>query len=154
MDTTYFYKVLWFSNYDGDSFKARVLLSEDAGFGIKLRAELDLDIRIKGIDTTELRDSRKDFKALAYKARDKAREWAQIGLDKGELYFASFEWKEGMYGRALGDLVRVVETANGSGYLRLTEMLHEQKLAVLYSGKGSRKELEPEHKKNIEYHGL
>lgn len=59
------FKILEFSNYDGDSFD----LTLDLGFNLVIHRKC----RLEGADTPELRDKRPDYKAAAYLARDKVR---------------------------------------------------------------------------------
>ena len=126
------------SAYDGDSVRCTIIKKWDFGFNIHVEQKYDIASRIIGIDTPELRDSRPDYKAAGYLARDKVRAW----LDKEPVIFLSLD-KPDKYGRALGDFQR----ADGS---RLTNYILDNALGVSYHGQ-NKDEVQEAHQKNIDY---
>lgn len=131
---SYIYKVLEWDHYDADSFN----LTLDLGFNLVSH----LKVRIYGIDTTELRDRRPDFKAFAYLAKRKAHDWVEMAQVRGDVFFKSENYS-GKYGRPLGDLI------DNEGN-RLTDFLKDERLAVAYHGQ-NKDELEEAHRANIRH---
>ena len=128
----YIYRILDWSHYDADSFN----LTLDLGFELVSHRK----IRIAGIDTTELRDRRMDFKTLAYLAKEKAADWVEMAQVRGDVYFASLNYS-GKFGRPLGDLV-------DCNMNRLADFLLRERLAVPYEGQ-AKAMVEAMHEENI-----
>ena len=135
----YIYEAVELTNYDGDSFWLTVRKRWDFGFNIHITQEYKIAIRIKGVDTPELRDKRPDWKAAGYLARDRARSW----VASGDVRFISMD-KPDKYGRALGDL----EKAEGGE--RLSDYLLANSLGVVYEGQ-NKALVELAHEDNIAY---
>ena len=131
---TYIYKVLDWGGYDADSLD----LTLDLGFELSAHFK----VRIIGIDTTELRDRRPEFKALAYLAKEKAWDWMRMAQVRGDVYFSSENYS-GKYGRKLGDML-------DCDHNRLTNFLMKEKLAVPYHGQ-NKKDVEDEQLACIEH---
>ena len=110
----YTYKILAFDNYDGDSFD----LTLDLGFDIHIHKK----VRIRGIDTPELRGGTKISKAAAKLARD----WARTFVKESTCHFVSENYT-GKFGRPLGDIV----ADNG---VSLRGFLIDNNLGVPYAG--------------------
>jgi len=90
----YQYKATYISNYDGDTIKFIV----DLGFGISKI----ITVRVRGIDTPEMRDS---DPAIKLKARD-AKEFVSLGLSgASEITVKTFKDKKGKYGRYIADVI-------------------------------------------------
>ena len=130
----YIYKILEWDGYDADSLD----LTLDLGFDLQAHFK----IRIFGIDTTELRDRRIEFKTCAYLAKKKAWDWLEMAQVRGDIYFSSENYL-GKFGRKLGDVV-------DSGGNRLTDFLLRERVAVVYHGQNKR-DVETEHLKNIDW---
>jgi len=124
---TYIYKVLDWGGYDADSLD----LTLDLGFDLQAHFK----VRIMGIDTTELRDRRPEFKALAYLAKTMAWSWLKMAQVRGEVYFSSENYA-GKFGRKLGDMLDCESN-------RLTDFLIRENLAVPYHGQ-NKKDVEDE----------
>ena len=92
----YRFKILEFSNYDGDSFD----LTLDLGFNLITHKKC----RINGVDTPELRGGTDEQKKAGIVARDVARQWVIEAQAGGTAYFTSEGYK-GKFGRPLGDIV-------------------------------------------------
>ena len=144
MDKRYLYKILDFSAYDGDS--VNLTLEADIGFDMTVR--IFKKARLYGIDTTELRDKRPDWKSLGYHARNYVRSWMDRALENPDaaLYFQSLNYT-GKFGRALGDILEIGDTFSTS----LCENLIEYRLAVPYEGQ-NKADIEKAHLINISYH--
>ena len=146
IDNNYLFNTDEITNYDGDSFK--LIISKpykfDFGFGIKDngRKTYKIEMRLHGVDTPELKDRRADWKAAGYLARDKARKWLK---DFAPVWFLSIEFKEGKFGRTLGDFISTqVEDA------RLSDYLISERMAVAYHGQ-NKADIEAVHAENIAY---
>lgn len=136
----YVYEAVDITNYDGDSFRCVLRKRWDFGFHIHVTQEYAIAVRIKGVDTPELRDNRKDWKAAGFLARDRAREWLKVRQPGGAVRFISMD-KPDKYGRALGDF----ESAVGE---RLSEYLLHERLGVPYQGQ-NKADVEKAHEGNI-----
>ena len=130
MDHEWRFPCTFLENYDGDT----VTLSLDLGFLIRY----EVDARLHGVDTPELRGGNAILKAAGKYARDEVRHLLE-GADN--LVFVCEEWS-GKYGRTLGD----IEVAGTS----LRSYLISGRMGVAYDG-GSRKALFQEHMKNAEW---
>jgi len=86
----YEYRAFVTAVYDGDTLTVDI----DLGFGVVLKKQ---KLRLKGIDTPELRGGTEETKALAREARDFVRERV---LNKPVL-LRTFKDKSGKYGRWL-----------------------------------------------------
>ena len=113
----YLYKVIDFSNYDGDSMD----LSLDLGFNLTIHRKC----RMFGIDTPELRGGTAISKAAGYLAKEIFADWCIKAMEDG-LYFASENYS-GKFGRPLGDML------NASGE-SLREYLIKNNYGVPYHG--------------------
>lgn len=133
----YVYEAVDITNYDGDSFRMTLRKRWDFGFGIHAEQQYSLAVRIKGVDTPELRDKRPDWKAAAYLARDEARRWLS---EVGPCRFISVD-KPDKYGRGLGDIM------NADGDI-LSAFLLENRLGVPYEGQ-NKADVEAAHEANI-----
>ena len=131
----YIYKIIDFSNYDGDSFD----LTLDLGFNLITHKKT----RIDGIDTPELRGGTDQSKALAKYAKMVASQWVKHTMEQGGAYFSSEGYK-GKFGRPLGDIVN-----SKAGSLR--NYLIKMKLAVPYHGQ-AKSSIATEHEELIEHH--
>ena len=134
----YLYAAKYLGAYDGDSVTLEISKQWDFGFYMKVTESHRIKTRIKGVDTPELRDSRPDWKAAGYLARDKVRKFLE---DAQELVFVSLD-KPDKYGRALGDI-----QADGHS---LTEFLLTARLGVAYEGQ-NKLAIEEAHAKNIQW---
>ena len=94
----YKFKILEFSNYDGDSFD----LTLDLGFNLVTHQKC----RINGVDTPELRGGTDEQKKAGIVARDVARQWVIEAQANGGAWFVSEGYK-GKFGRPLGDIHNV-----------------------------------------------
>ena len=130
----YTFRILHFSNYDGDSFD----LTLDLGFSLTTHKK----VRILGVDTPELRGGTDDSKAAGRLAKLRASEWVDDAMSRGNAYFSS-QGYAGKFGRPLGDIV----DEDGSS---LVEFLLRQRLAVPYDGQAKAK-VQELHDANIEY---
>ena len=157
------YKVIAIrSMYDGDSVKITALREHyidpqvlDFGFGdiIKIPGytvskEIDVDCRMAGYDTPELRDKRLLWKKAAYLARDMARQWMEVKMEHGGITMVSVrsskdQESKGKFGRYLCNFKDVI------GHT-LMDYLIEQHLAVPYHGQ-NKLEVEAAHEDNIQY---
>ena len=124
-------------NYDGDTFWVWITKSWDFGFSTIQNCRKRVNVRLKGVDTPELRDSRPEFKAAGYLAKHRAAEW----LHAEPVIFLSLD-KPDKYGRALGDFQR----ADGT---KLSSVLLMEHLGVVYEGQ-NKEDVEAAHKINIE----
>ena len=129
------FKIIEFSNYDGDSFD----LTLDLGFELVYHQKC----RIEGIDTPELRGGTTLTKAAARLARDVAREWVQEAMEDGGAVFFS-ETYRGKYGRPLGDIER---TSDGAS---MRQHLLDNHLGVPYHGQAKSK-VAGEHADNLKF---
>ena len=134
MARDYTFKILEFSNYDGDSFD----LTLDLGFDLIIHRK----VRINGIDTPELRGGTEDSKAAGRLAKRLATEWVQLAIEKGGAYFES-QCYTGKFGRPLGDII------NTDGY-SLSNYLEYNRYAVPYEGQ-AKKDIQYMHDSNIKY---
>lgn len=92
----YRFKVLDFSNYDGDSFD----LTLDLGFDLITHQKC----RINGVDTPELRGGTDESKAAARVAKSAALNFVAAGMMQDEeVVFVSQSYR-GKFGRPLGDI--------------------------------------------------
>ena len=130
----YLYPICSWSGYDADSYN----LTLDLGFELVFHTK----VRIEGIDTTELRDRRGNFKAFAYLAKQIAHSWMQDRFENGSIYFKSMTYR-GKYGRPLGDVV-------DSGGNSLSAYLLDQRVAVPYEGQ-NKLEVEAAHLANMDF---
>jgi len=90
----YQYTAKYLSNYDGDTIKFIV----DLGFGVSKK----ITVRVRGIDTPEMRDSDPAIKLTAYEAR----EFVSLGLSGAdEIIIKTFQDKTGKYGRYIADVI-------------------------------------------------
>ena len=133
MNTEYTYKILDFSNYDGDSYD----LTLDLGFDLVYHAKC----RLFGADTPEIRDPRPLYKAAAYLARDKVRDRIDVAMKHGSKVVFASENYAGKFGRPLGDIV-----IDGNS---LRSWLIRESLAVPYAGQ-AKSEVAALHQQNIE----
>ena len=131
----YTFRILHFSNYDGDSFD----LTLDLGFSLTTHKK----VRILGVDTPELRGGTDDSKAAGRLARLRASEWVDDAMSRGNAYFSS-QGYAGKFGRPLGDIV----DEDGSS---LVEFLLSQRLAVPYEAGQAKAKVQELHDANIEY---
>ena len=130
----YRYKIIEFSNYDGDSFN----LSLDLGFSMSLYRKC----RLYGVDTPELRGGTVLSKAAGRLARDEATQWTQDAMLDGGAAFLSENYS-GKFGRPLGDIIRLSD----GGSLR--EFLIDSSLGVEYHGQ-AKADVASEHKANLD----
>ena len=135
MAKDYTFKILEFSNYDGDSFD----LTLDLGFDLIIHRK----VRINGIDTPELRGGTDDSKAAGRLAKNMATDWVQNAIEfNGGAYFQS-QCYTGKFGRPLGD---IIDNKNNS----LVDYLLKERLAVPYKGQ-AKKDIQDLHDANIKY---
>ena len=127
----YIYKVIEFSNYDGDSMD----LSLDLGFNLTIHRKC----RMYGIDTPELRGGTPVSKAAGYLAKHVFTNWCNEQLENGGLYFASENYS-GKFGRPLGDMV------NADG-VSLRDYLIEKNYGVPYHGQ-AKSDIQAMHEAN------
>ena len=154
---SYVYKVIGIdSMYDGDSVNVVVRRVYDTppqkidfGFGDIVTLEsrrvtkiTEVNVRMHGYDTPELRDKRPDWKAAAYLAKNEAREWMDKVLGDNELYMETYKDKTGKFGRYLANFSR------GTTDLTLGRYLIDHHLAVPYHGQ-NKAEVEVAHAANI-----
>ena len=118
----YKFKIVEFSNYDGDSFD----LTLDLGFNLVTHQKC----RINGVDTPELRGGTDEQKAAGRIAKEVATKWVRDAMDIGGAYFVSEGYK-GKFGRPLGD----IENING-GSMRAS--LISMSYGVPYHGQAKR----------------
>ena len=118
----YQFKILEFSNYDGDSFD----LTLDLGFNLITHKKC----RINGVDTPELRGGTDIQKKAGNLAKNVAHDWARSAMEGGGAYFASEGYK-GKFGRPLGDIV------NGAGD-SMRDFLIRNHYGVPYHGQAKR----------------
>lgn len=149
------------SMYDGDSVHVQVFRNHtmpssfaDFGFGdivtipaYIMHKEMDVSVRMYGFDCPELRDKRPDFKAAAYLARDKAREWMEDGVENCNLYLFTHKDKTGKYGRYLGNFYKDKKNNEAPSYLK--DYLIENHLAVPYHNE-NKQLVQDSHQKNID----
>ena len=153
------------SMYDGDSVNVVVHstakspdVSVDFGFGdiIQLSGttvskETPVSVRMHGYDTPELRDRRPDWKAAAYLARDRAREWMEKALaakTMDGLFMRTYKDRTGKYGRYLATFH--VDKAVEEGFSpSLGDYLIRNFLAVPYHGQ-SKADVESAHQANVD----
>ncbi len=155
-DEKYLYKVKSVTSmYDGDSIKVVLTASRttpdievDFGFGDvititgqTIAKDTPVSVRMYGFDTPELRDKRPDWKAAAYLAKDKAREWIDQGIADGNLMMRSHKDETGKFGRYLANFMRGEET--------LKDYLISNHLAVDYFG-ASKDEIAAAHQANVD----
>lgn len=126
------FRILEFSNYDGDSFD----LTLDLGFDLVIHRKC----RLAAVDTPELRGGTDDSKAAARLARDQARGFVSDAMDTGFADFLS-ETYTGKFGRPLGDIVD-----HTGASLRAWLLL--KNLAVPYDGE-AKSEIQALHDANI-----
>ena len=131
----YKYKILDFSNYDGDSFD----LTLDLGFELITHKK----VRINGVDTPELRGGTVLSKALAKEAKEAAAAWVSLSMENGGAYFSSEGYK-GKFGRPLGDIINVNAKS-------LKQFLLNECLAVPYHGQ-AKASIAAEHEELIKHH--
>ena len=138
----YQYRILESENYDGDSFN----LTLDLGFGMQCFKRC----RLEGVDTPELRDRDLAMKAAGYLAKQWVEDFIADGIraradGMGDIFFVS-ETYSGKFGRALGNIVRVidgVETDLRSGLLN-------ERLGVVYNGE-NKSIVRQAHRDNVLY---
>ena len=130
----YRFKILEFSNYDGDSFD----LTMDLGFDIVTHKKC----RINGVDTPELRGGTDLEKAAGRLARDEARAWCMQAMGKDKIYFVSEGYK-GKFGRPLGD----IQDAEGNS---MRQYLLDKHLGVPYEGQ-AKSEVDHLHAINLQH---
>jgi len=155
------YKVIGINSmYDGDSIKVKVLksvavLSQELDFGFgdiitiptyTIQKEIDLECRMYGFDTPELRDKRPDFKAAAYLAKEKARAWMNGHLMLGGVWLVSHKTSKnteakGKFGRYLASFMDMSNRTLG-------DYLIGENVAVPYHGQ-NKAEVEQAHLDNI-----
>ena len=160
-DKSFEYKVIAIrSMYDGDSVKITALREHyidpqvlDFGFqdiitipGYTISKQIDVDCRMFGYDTPELRDKRPLWKEAAYLARDMARQWMEAKLAHGGVTMVSVKTSKdqeskGKYGRYLCNFKDVI------GHT-LMDYLIEMRLAVPYHGQ-NKDDIEAAHAANI-----
>ena len=131
---THIYPVVEWSGYDADSYN----LTLDLGFELICHRK----VRINGLDTTELRDRRPNFKAFAYLAKRVAHAWVKRAFEGGGLYFNSTNYT-GKYGRSLGDLM----DSEGNS---LTYFLLAKHVATPYHGQ-NKEDIEGAHLANMDF---
>ena len=156
------YKVIKIrSMYDGDSVKITALREHvineqnlDFGFGdiikipeYKISKEIDVDCRMYGFDTPELRDRRPMFKAAGYLAKDRAFWWMNHYLQKGGITMISLKTSKdqeakGKFGRYLSNFKNIRNET-------LKDFLIENYLAVPYHGQ-NKADIELAHLDNFE----
>lgn len=142
-DNEYFYFVESFSNYDGDSVNIIVSRTWDFGFEEKVIKRSPIKVRLYGVDTPELRGGTDVSKAAARLAKDFVSNWLQEVFDQNALFFESWEYKKGKFGRALGDFYNSITEE------RLSHTLLTQHLAVYYFGL-SKDDIQLNHESNFE----
>ena len=155
------YKVIAIrSMYDGDSVKITALREHavpgqiiDFGFGdvidipaYTIKKEIDVDCRMAGYDTPELRDKRPLWKEAAYLARDIARDWMETKMEHGGLTMVSVKTSKdqeakGKFGRYLCNFKDV------AGHT-LMDHLIDRHMAVPYHGQ-NKSDVEAQHAANI-----
>ena len=143
-DYPYWYFVISFSNYDGDSINIIAYKTWDFGFEEKVSKFSPINVRLYGIDTPELRGGTVESKAAGKLAKDKVWNWLNRLWDLDRLVFESQEYKKGKFGRALGDF-RDIETGAS-----LNKYLLENRLAVKYHGQ-SKDDIKQFHQNNLDY---
>ena len=132
MKPNFIYRILDFSNYDGDSID----LTLDLGFDLVIH----IKSRLLGVDTPELRGGTPQSKAAGQLAKKEVHRWIQEAMEKGA-YFVSQDYR-GKFGRPLGDIV------NSQGH-RLTDHLLSSSLAANYHGQ-NKEEIAEQHRVNLE----
>ena len=130
----YKFKIVEFSNYDGDSFD----LTLDLGFDLITHQKC----RINGIDTPELRGGTDDSKAAGRLAKQEAHDWVKEAVENGDAWFVSEGYK-GKFGRPLGDI-------QDKNSISMREYLLGKRLGVKYHGQ-AKSSIAGEHAANIEY---
>ena len=158
MAVSYTYEVTGIkSMYDGDSINVEVIRSHtlggrimDFGFGdvihipeYTVTKDMVVAVRMHGFDTPELRDKRANFKAAAYLAKEKARDWMDGALEGGRLFMYTYKDKTGKFGRYLANFHNLKDDSTLKGYLI------DNQLAVPYHGQ-NKAEIEALHLANIE----
>lgn len=119
MQPAYRYHAVVASVYDGDTFRADV----DLGFSAWLK---NVQFRMLGINTPEIRGGTEAEKLASYAARDRLRE---LMPDGAAVLIEST--KAGKYGRYLADVY--LETEDG-GVLHVNQILIDEGHAVPYDG--------------------
>ena len=130
----YKFKILDFSNYDGDSFDVTL----DLGFDLIYHSK----VRIQGVDTPELRGGTDVSKAAGNLAKVLATDFVCEAMNVGKAFFVS-ETYRGKFGRPLGDIV-------DSGGNSLREYLIANRLGVPYHGE-AKSRIQDQHTANYEY---
>ena len=147
------------SMYDGDSVHVVALRSHfiekqriDFGFGSIFTNEgyditrtMPVSVRMFGYDTAELKDSRSEFKAMAFMAKDYAAEWMETLLGMGQLWMETYKDHTGKYGRYLANFYDAKDELD-----TLKRYLIGNSLAVDYYGQ-NKKDIEGKHLANIDY---
>ena len=134
MDKQYLFKIIEFSNYDGDSFD----LTLDLGFDLVIHRKC----RLNGVDTPELRGGTELSKAAGRLARDVARKFVEDAIADGGASFSSQSYT-GKFGRPLGDIVRHRDDRS------LVKWLLRNHYGVRYQGQ-AKSEVADEHKENFQ----
>ncbi|MEM1054459.1 MAG: thermonuclease family protein [Bacteroidota bacterium] len=116
MHPEYRYRATIASVYDGDTFRADV----DLGFSAWLK---NIQFRMFGINTPELRGGTEETKRAGYAARDRLRELMPVG---SAVLIRST--KAGKYGRYLADVYREVDGET----LHLNQILLDEGHATEY----------------------
>ena len=130
----YKFKILDFSNYDGDSFDVTL----DLGFDLIYHSK----VRIQGVDTPELRGGTDLSKAAGHQAKLAATDFVLEAMNCGKAYFLS-ETYRGKFGRPLGDIV----AENGDS---LRAFLIQNRLGVPYHGEAKAR-IQDQHEANYAY---
>ena len=144
------------SMYDGDSINVRCVREHtvpettmDFGFDDIVTSPshivtkiIDVNVRMHGYDTPELRDKRPDWKAAAYLARNEARLWVKSKLCGQGLIMITHKDERGKFGRYLANFVSRMDGTT------LKDYLIENYMAVPYHGQ-NKMEIEKAHEANL-----
>lgn len=125
----YVYKdVTYVKNYDGDTIDFKVRKTFDIGFGSTVTGETAIRIRLRGVDTFEIRDKDPEKKEKAIKGRDLVQE--VLSSSDGRIILETFKDKTGKYGRYIADVyIRPCGiTENRERWQSLAKILEDQGL--------------------------
>jgi len=102
--SNYIYRdVDYLGNWDGDTVDFVVRKTFDLGFGVRVKAESEVKIRLMGVETYDLKDKDPDKKKKAHEAKNMVRE-ILLGSDKDpekKIILATYKDRKGKYGRYL-----------------------------------------------------
>lgn len=139
--------VVSFDNYDGDTVNVITECHSewrDTGWETQIKSVLrqPRKVRLLGVDTPELNRGSPEHRKAGRYAADFVTRWLARGIEQENLHLVSIDYKEGKFGRALGDFKR--------GDLSLVAVLLENRLGVAYEGQ-HKSEVAAAHEANIRY---